>query len=52
MIEPLLGEIAESLSVHDRTVKVGFMFYELLSKAGYDDEEIHEVADAMIDIVS
>jgi hypothetical protein len=52
LIEPLLGEIAESLGVHDRTVKVGFMLYELLSKAGYDDDEIHEVADAMIDIVN
>jgi hypothetical protein len=52
LIEPLLGEIAESLAVHDRTVKVGFMLYELLSKAGYDDEEIHEVADAIVDIVS
>ena len=52
MIEPLLGEIAESLSVHDRTVKIGFMLYELLSKAGYDDEEILEVANAMVDIVS
>lgn len=52
MIEPLLGELGESLSVHDRTVKIGFMLYELLSKSGYDDEEIHEVADAMVDIVS
>jgi hypothetical protein len=52
MIEPLLGEIAESLSVHERTVKIGFMLYELLSKAGYDDEEILEVANAMVDIVS
>lgn len=52
MLEPLLGEIAESLSVHDRTVKIGFMLYELLNKAGYDDEEIHEVADTMVDIVS
>jgi len=52
MIEPLLGDIAESLSTHDRTVKIGFMFYELLSKAGYDDEEIAEVANAMVDIVS
>ncbi len=52
MIEPLLGEIAESLSVHDRTVKIGFMFYDLLGKAGYDDEEILEVANAMVDIVS
>jgi len=52
MIEPLLGELAESLSVHDRTVKIGFMLYELLSTAGYDDEEILEVANAMVDIVS
>jgi hypothetical protein len=52
MLEPLLGEISESLGVHDRTVKIGFMLYELLNKAGYDDEEIHEVADAMVDIVS
>ena len=52
MIEPLLGDIEESLSVHDRTVKIGFMIYELLAKAGYDDDEIHEVATAMIDIVS
>lgn len=52
MIEPLLVELEESLSIHDRTVKIGFMLYELLSKAGYDDEEIHEVASAMEDIVS
>jgi hypothetical protein len=52
MIEPLLSELEESLSTHDRTVKIGFMLYELLSKAGYDDDEIHEVADAMVDIVS
>jgi hypothetical protein len=52
MIEPLLSELEESLSVHDRTVKIGFMLYELLSKAGYDDEEIAEVAQAMEDIVS
>jgi hypothetical protein len=52
MIEPLLGELAEALDSHDRTVKVGFMFYELLNKAGYDDEEISEVANAMIDIVN
>ena len=52
MIEPLLSELEESLEVHDRTVKIGFMLYELLSKAGYDDEEIAEVANAMVDIVS
>jgi hypothetical protein len=52
MIEPLLSELAESLSTHDRTIKIGFMLYELLSKSGYDDEEIAEVANAMEDIVS
>jgi hypothetical protein len=52
MIEPLLGELAESLTTHDRTVKIGFMLYELLTKAGYDDEEVAEVANAMVDIVS
>jgi hypothetical protein len=52
MIEPLLGELEESLTVHDRTVKIGFMIYELLRTAGYDDEEIAEVANAMVDIVS
>jgi hypothetical protein len=52
MIEPLLSELAESLSVHDRTVKIGFMIYELLNNAGYDDEEIHDVATAIVDIVS
>lgn len=51
-MEPLLSELEESLSTHDRSVKIGFMLYELLAKAGYDDEEIHEVADAMVDIVS
>ncbi len=52
MLEPLLGEIEESLSMHDRNVKIGFMLYELLSDNGYDDEEIQEVAEAMVDIVS
>jgi len=52
MVEPLLSEIEESLAVHDRTVKIGFMLYELLTKAGYDDDEISEVANAMEDIVS
>lgn len=52
MLEPLLGELAESLNAHDRTVKVAFMLYEILNKSGYDDEEIAEVANAMVDIVS
>jgi len=52
MIEPMLSELEESLAVHDRTTKIGFMIYELLSKAGYDDEEIAEVGSAIMDIVS
>jgi len=48
----LLSELEESLSTHDRTVKIGFMLYELLTKAGYDDDEIRGVANAMLDIVS
>jgi hypothetical protein len=52
MIEPMLGELAESLRVHDRTVKIGFMLYELLNKAGYVDTEIADVSKVMKDIVS
>jgi hypothetical protein len=51
MIEPILSELEESLSVHDRTVKIGFMIYELLSTAGYSDVEIAEVGSAVVDIV-
>jgi len=52
LIEPLLSELEESLEIHDRPIKIGFMLYELLSKAGYDDEGIAMVASAMDDIVS
>lgn len=52
MIGPILSELEESLTMHDRTVKIGFMIYELLNKAGYDDEEIAEVAHAIEDIVN
>jgi hypothetical protein len=53
MIEPLLAELEECLTTHDRTVKIGFMIYELLTAAGYDDEEIIEVASAIVvDIAS
>jgi hypothetical protein len=51
MIEPILSDLEESLTVHDRTVKIGFMIYELLSTAGYDDDEIVEVGSAILDIV-
>jgi hypothetical protein len=53
MIEPLLLEqLTDSLTIHERTAKIGFMFYEILLEAGYDDDEILEVADSMRDIVS
>lgn len=52
MIEPLLNDLEESLSTHDRPVTVGFMLYELLSKAGYSDEDIAEVGHVIVDIVS
>jgi len=39
----LLG-VAESISSHSRPSAIGFMFYELLSKNGYSDEEIEEAA--------
>lgn len=52
MLTVKFAELEESLILHDRTAKIAFMMYELLAATGYDDEEIHEVADAMGDIVS
>jgi hypothetical protein len=52
MKEEQVTALAEALSSHERTVKLGFMIYEILSAAGYEDEDIHEIADSMIDIVS
>jgi len=51
-IESLLSELKESLEAHGRTVKIYFMLYKLRNKAGYNDEEIAVVAQAMDDIVS
>jgi hypothetical protein len=39
-METLLDEINEAISKHSHPVKIGFMFYELLVKSGYDNEEI------------
>jgi|GEM_PF-4127864 len=41
--------VASSLRVHGKTSLIGLMLVDLLQDAGYDDEEIHEVAAAMID---
>jgi hypothetical protein len=51
-METLLQTLEESLLTHVRPVSVAFHFYELLCEAGFDDEEIAEVASAMKDIVS
>ena len=41
--------VASSLRVHGKTSLIGLMLVDLLKDAGYDDEEIHEVATVMID---
>ena len=41
-----------ALAEHSRPVTVAFDIYEMLSAAGYTDEEIVEVASALEDIVS
>jgi hypothetical protein len=51
-MEALLQQLEESLLTHGRPALVAFHFYEILSKAGYDDEEIADVASALEDIVS
>lgn len=51
-MEELLRAIEESLLNHSRPVQVAFHLYELLSEAGYDDEYIQEVANALEDIVA
>jgi hypothetical protein len=50
MEEPLdisLEGVATALRVHGKPSLVGFMLYDLLKEAGYDDEEIQDVATAM-----
>ncbi len=51
-MDDLLRAIEDSLLHHNRPVQVAFNLYELLSKAGCDDEYIQEVASALEDIVS
>ena len=50
-MEKLLNALEESLLNNSRPVQVAFNIYEILSEAGCDDEYIHEVAEALEDIV-
>ena len=50
-MDTLLQQLQESLLTHTRPVQVAFHLYEILSEAGYDDELIHEVSEALADIV-
>ncbi len=52
ILETLLQQLQESLLTHCRPVQVAFHMYEILSEAGYDDEMIGEVSDALADIVA
>lgn len=51
-MEILLQQLQESLLTHARPVQVAFHIFELLSKAGYEDEQIEEVSAALTDIVA
>jgi len=52
MLEALLLQLQESLLTHGRPVQIAFHIFELLSNAGYDDEFIEEVSEALSDIVA
>lgn len=51
-LEVLLQQLQESLLTHGRPVQIAFHVYEILSEAGYSDEMISEVSEALTDIVS
>ncbi|MFZ4858127.1 MAG: hypothetical protein ACOYL3_17195 [Desulfuromonadaceae bacterium] len=51
-MEKLLQQLQESLLTQSRPVQVAFNIYEILSEAGYDDELISEVSEALTDIVA
>ena len=51
-MEALLQQLQESLLTHCRPVQVAFHLYEILSEAGYDDDMINEVTEALADIVA
>jgi hypothetical protein len=44
-----VGGVAASLRVHAKPSLVGLMLVDLLKDAGYDDDEIHDVATAMME---
>lgn len=52
ILETLLQQLQESLLTDCRPVQVAFHLYEILSAAGYDDDMISEVSDALVDIVA
>ena len=51
-MENLLQQLQESLLTHSRPVQVAFNIFEILSEAGYDDDLIAEVSEALADIVA
>ena len=51
-METLLQQLQESLFTHGRPVQIAFHIFEILSKAGYNDELIEEVSAALADIVT
>ncbi len=51
-MDTLLQQLQETLLTHGRPVQVAFHLYEILCNAGYDDDSIAEVAEALADIVT
>lgn len=47
-----MDKLREALLDHGRPNALAFHIYEILHEAGYDDEEISEVASALEDIVN
>ena len=48
----MLEQLHESPLTHCRPVQIAFHLYEILSEAGYNDEQIEEVSTALNDIVA
>jgi hypothetical protein len=51
-LEALLQQLHETLLTHGRPVQIAFHLYEILSEAGYNDELIEEISEALTDIVA
>ena len=51
-MEKLLEQLNEALLNHCRPAAVAFHIYEILSEGGYNDETIHEISEALADIVA